>query len=171
VQVTAPGHAEQRAQQWEQTGSRLKLSHKQMDYIKTLVAHCGRTFALATLEAQGHLTLRSVHGWCKEVGDNILGVFLLAVGHALAEGQGDTSGTNVVALGQLAARVWEIYCSRILPVITGPRLVTGRDLQQLFNLTPGPRFKTLLDELELARVEGRIRTRAEALQWVEARLR
>jgi poly(A) polymerase len=170
-QVTAPGYVEQLAQHWEQTGSRLKLSRKQMDYIKTLITHCGRTFALATLEAQGHLTLRSVHGWCIDVGDNILGIFLLAIGHALAEGQGDTSETNAVALGQLAVRVWEIYRSRILPVITGPRLVTGRDLQQLFNLTPGPRFKTLLDELEVAQVEGRIRTRAEALQWLEAQLR
>ncbi|MGH8068074.1 MAG: hypothetical protein ACRERE_23160 [Candidatus Entotheonellia bacterium] len=169
--VTAPGYAEQRAQQWEQTGSRLKLSHKQMDYIKTLIAHYGRTFALATLEAQGRLTLRLVHGWCKDVGDSILGVFLLAIGHTLAEGQGDTSGTNAIALGQLAARIWEIYRSRILPVITAPRLVTGHDLQQLFNLTPGPRFKSLLDELEVAQVEGRIRTRAEALQWVETQLR
>jgi len=38
-------------------------------------------------------------------------------------------------------------------------------------LAPGPRFKTLLDELEVAQVEGQIHSRAEALQWVEQQLR
>jgi poly(A) polymerase len=58
-----------------------------------------------------------------------------------------------------------------LPVTTAPRLVTGHDLQHLFHLTPGPRFKVLLNELEVAQVEGHISTRAEALQWVAAQLR
>jgi hypothetical protein len=37
-------------------------------------------------------------------------------------------------------------------------------------LTPGPRFKTLLDALELAQVEGHIHSRAEALEWLEQQL-
>jgi poly(A) polymerase len=126
---------------------------------------------LATLDAQGRLALRLVHGWCKEVGDSMVGVFVLAIGHALAAGQGDALERNAIALGQLAARLWDVYHSRILPVITAPRLVTGHDLQQLYHLTPGPRFRTLLDELEVAQVEARIRTRTEALQWVAEQLK
>ena len=168
--VTALQYAEEHAQQWEQIGSRLKLSRKQIDYVKTLIVHYRPTFQLAILEAQGHLTLRSVHRWCKEVEDSMLGVFVLAIGHALARGQGRTSEPGVTTLAQLAARVWDIYRRRILPVITAPRLVTGHDLQQIFHLTPGPCFKALLDELEVAQVEGHIRTRAEALQWVAAQL-
>jgi poly(A) polymerase len=169
--VTASSDAELSAQQWELTGSRLKLSRKQIDYVNTLIAHHGRMIDLAILAAQGRVTLRFMHGWCKELGDSILGVFVLAIGHALATGQEDTSGPNAMALDQLAAWVWDVYRSRILPVISAPRLVTGRDLQQIFHLAPGPRFKSLLDDLEVAQVEGQIRTRAEALQWVEAQLR
>jgi poly(A) polymerase len=168
--VTAPGEAASRAQQWEQTGNRLKLSRKQRDFMKTLITHHARALELATLDAQGRLTLRFIHGWCKALGDSMLGVFVLALGHTLAAGPEDTSGPDATALGQLAARIWDIYCSRILPVITAPRLMTGHDLQQIFHLTPGPRFKSLLDELEVAQVEGRIRTHAEAVQWVEAQL-
>jgi poly(A) polymerase len=73
-------------------------------------------------------------------------------------------------LGQCAARVWHLYQSRILPVIKAPRLVTGYDLRQIFNLDPGPHFKTLLEGLEVAQVEGHIHTRAEALQWVAEQL-
>jgi poly(A) polymerase len=164
------GHAVSSAQQWEQTGNRLKLSRKHIDFVKTLIAQNGRALKLPMLEAQGRLTLRFMHGWCKELRDSMLGVFVLALGHTLASGSESLAGDSAVALGQHAARIWEVYRRRVLPVITGPRLVTGRDLQQLFHLPPGPRFKSLLDELEVARVEGQIRTRAEALQWVEAQL-
>jgi poly(A) polymerase len=168
--VTALRHSEGHARQWEQLGSRLKWSRRQIDFVNTVLAHYGQLFELATLEAQGHLTLRSVHRWCKEVGDSMRGVFVLAIGHTLAGGREGTSEASATTLGQLAARVWDIYRSRILPVVTAPRLVTGHDLQQRFHLTPGPRFKTLLDELEVAQVEGRIRNRTEALQWVGAQL-
>ena len=168
--VTTLPYAKEHAQQWEQIGSRLKLSRKEIDYVKTLIVHYGPTFQLASLEAQGRLTLRSVHRWCKEVEDSMLAVFVLAIGHALARGEGYTSEPGVTILAQLAPRVWDIYRRRILPVVTAPRLVTGHDLQQVFHLTPGPRFKMLLDELEVAQVEGHIRTRTEALQWVAAQL-
>jgi poly(A) polymerase len=157
---------EERAQPWEHIGDRLKLSRKQSDAVKTLLAHYRGAFELAILEAEGRLTLRMVHSWCKEVGDSLLGIYVLVLGHAIARGQGPTSEPGITSLGQLAAHVWELYRRHILPVMTAPRLVTGDDLQQIFHLTPGPRFKVLLDELEVAQVEGHIRTRAEALQWV-----
>jgi poly(A) polymerase len=162
--------ADQSARQWEGVGSRLKLSRQRIESIKTLIAHYHRLFTLASLEAQGHLILRPVHRWCKELGEDILGVFVLAIGHALAKNQVDTPVYGAIALGQCATRIWDLYRDRIVPVMRAPRLVTGHDLQQIFNLTPGPRFKTLLDGLEVAQVEGRIHTRAEALQWVAQQL-
>jgi hypothetical protein len=162
--------ADDHTQLWEQIGSRLKLSRKQIDYVKNLIIHYRSVFELASLEAQGLLPLRSVHRWCRGVEDNMLGVFVLALGHALARGPGQTSEPDATLLAQLAPRLWDIYRRRILPVITAPRLVTGDDLQQLFQLIPSPLFKVLLDELEVAQVEGRIRTRAEALEWVGAQL-
>jgi poly(A) polymerase len=169
--VTALPSAENHSQPWEQIGSRLKLSRRQIDYVKTLILHYSVMFQWAILEAQGRLTLRSVYHWCRGVEDNMLAVFVLAIGHALARRPRQTSEPEAALLTQLAARLWDIYHRRILPVITAPRLVTGDDLQQLFQLTPSPRFKVLLNELEMAQVKGRIRTRAEALRWVEAQLR
>jgi poly(A) polymerase len=163
-------YAEQSAQQWDQIGSRLKLSRQRIEYIRRLIADQGRPFEFAALEAKGRLTLRSVYGWCKETRDDMLGVFLLAIGHALAKGQTDTPVHGAIALARSATRLWNFYRGRILPVLSAPRLLTGNDLQQIFKLTPGPPFKTLLDGLEVAQAEGRIHTRAEALQWVEDQL-
>jgi poly(A) polymerase len=168
--LALPELTDRGAQRWERVGSRLKLSRRRIDYVKTLIAHHHRPFELASLEAQGRLSPRLAYGWCKELGEDVLGVFALAMGHGQANGQVDTPVHGSLALGQTAAHLWDLYRRHILPVLKGPRLVTGNDLQGIFRLTPGPRFKTLLDALELAQVEGQIRSRAEALQWVEARL-
>jgi hypothetical protein len=47
-----------------------------------------------------------------------------------------------------------------------PPLLTGDDLQRL-GLAPGPRFKSLLDDLRDRQLLGEISTRAEALQWLQ----
>jgi len=169
--ATACGNSLVSAQLWEQIGSRLKLSRKHLDCVHTFIAHSGRALELAIGEAQEHLTVRRMYGWCKALGDSMLGVLVLALGHTLAAGPADTACPSAVALRRFATRMWEVYRNRILPVITAPRLITGDDLQQIFHLPPGPRFKSLLNDLEVAQVEGQIRTRDEALQWVEAQLR
>jgi poly(A) polymerase len=167
----AMGYAERAARLWERIGARFKLSRARADYVGLLLTHYHRPFELAALDARGQLALRMVYRWCKDLGEDVLGAFVLAMGVALANGPAAAPAPDALALGRLAARLWETYRTRILPVIGAPRLVTGDDLQALFGLPPGPRFKTLLEDIELARVEGRIHTRADALQWLEQRLR
>lgn len=47
-----------------------------------------------------------------------------------------------------------------------PPLVTGEDLKSL-GLRPGPRFKEILDAVSNRQLEGALRTREEALEWVK----
>ncbi len=49
-----------------------------------------------------------------------------------------------------------------------PPFIDGADLIAL-QLQPGPRFKTLLDEVYDAQLEGRVRGREQALAWVRER--
>jgi poly(A) polymerase len=170
-QVTFVRHATHGAQLWEQMARRLKLSTARADYIKTLIAHHRLPLQLHRRDRQGRLTLRLVHEWFKALGEDVLGLFVLAIGDALASRGPRTPANRSVVLGQLGVQLWQVYQRRILPVLTRPRLVTGHDLQEVFGLTPGPQFKTLLEEIEVAQVEGRIRTRAAALRWVERQIR
>ena len=48
-----------------------------------------------------------------------------------------------------------------------PRLITGEDLKQL-GLMPGPQFRTLLQAVEDAQLEGRLSSREGALEFVRA---
>jgi poly(A) polymerase len=162
--------AERGAAAWGQVSSRLKLSKAHAEYVKRLLAHQCRPFELAALEAHGALTWGQVYGWCKDMGGDVLGALVLALGDVLARHQQSTASPNVAAFAACATRLWEGYRDRILPVLSGPRLVTGDDLRGTFGLIPGPRFKKLLEDVELARVEGHISSRSEALQWLAQQL-
>jgi poly(A) polymerase len=50
------------------------------------------------------------------------------------------------------------------PIIPPP-LVRGDDLIAL-GMKPGPNFKQILDEIETRQLEGTLRTRDEALEWL-----
>jgi poly(A) polymerase len=50
------------------------------------------------------------------------------------------------------------------PLIPAP-LVSGRDLISL-GLSPGPRFKQILEAIETEQLEGRIRDRSHALEFL-----
>jgi poly(A) polymerase len=63
------------------------------------------------------------------------------------------------------------FCERIIrdtpaSELNPPPLVTGEDLIAL-GLKPGPAFKRLLDAVREAQLEGRVRTKAEALALVQ----
>ncbi len=60
------------------------------------------------------------------------------------------------------ARIRELPPEHLRP----PRLLTGEDLIAA-GLAPGPRFRRLLAEIEDAQLEGRLRTREQALAWLD----
>lgn len=48
-----------------------------------------------------------------------------------------------------------------------PRLVSGTEIQERWGIEPGPAIGRLLQELRTAQLEGRIRSRDEAIRWLE----
>jgi poly(A) polymerase len=67
------------------------------------------------------------------------------------------------------------YCERYLRVqphgpINPPPLLTGDDLVQ-HGLVPGAQFKALLEQVREAQLDGQLRSKGEALEWVDRHLR
>lgn len=74
------------------------------------------------------------------------------------EWQGHLTSTRVILSGYFGEeREW------IFP----PTLLTGNDLQRRFHLEPGPLVGHLLEAVREAQVEGKVRSREEALKLVE----
>jgi poly(A) polymerase len=64
------------------------------------------------------------------------------------------------------------FCKRVLAevppqVIKPERLITGKDLIDM-GLTPGPKFREVLEKLETQQLEGEISTRDEAFDYLKA---
>ena len=63
------------------------------------------------------------------------------------------------------------YISRFLKLYNGvSNLVSGKDLIRM-GLTPGPRYKEILDELLYLRLDGRLRTRTQQINWIKEKIR
>jgi poly(A) polymerase len=58
------------------------------------------------------------------------------------------------------------YRQTIKPVLA-KRLLTGKDLIEIFGLKPGPEFRDIFDNLENRQVEGEVEDRGQALDWVK----
>lgn len=74
---------------------------------------------------------------------------------------------------------WETTARELLELIRDdgpwildpPRLVTGDDVRDLLGLPPGPELGEALDRVREAQVDGRVRTREEAVAWLTGRSR
>ena len=58
----------------------------------------------------------------------------------------------------------------MIPVLSGPKLLTGHDLIDTLDISPGPEFREILDALDLAVIEGKVNDREGALDWVRSYL-
>ncbi|MDQ7838530.1 MAG: HD domain-containing protein [Thermodesulfobacteriota bacterium] len=150
---------------------RLKWSHKHLEFVEKLIYLHMRPFHLVNVLRSGEVTPRALRRLIREAGDELTGLFVLAMADSLA-GIGPAKPDDCEALlVQLFETTLTFYKEKVKPLLTRPRLITGHDLINIFHLEPGPFFKVLMEEMEDAQVEGRVSTRDEALEWVTARLK
>jgi hypothetical protein len=86
--------------------------------------------------------------------------------HAVADqgGKADTEQRKqFIAWGDDLLRE---YTRAYLPLKRSPALVSGKDLIQVFHLSPSPLFGRLLEQVETERLAGTIASRPEALQRI-----
>lgn len=146
---------------------RLRFSRQKNERIGRLIAHHMWPFHLNNARRKTGITARACLRLVKSIGNDLPGLFLLAMADSLAgAGVGKPSGMEA-SLAELYQEVAALYDQRIKPVLASPLLLNGHDLRNVFGLTPGPLFRRLLDELEKAQVEWAVRSREQAIHWVE----
>lgn len=164
--VTFYGHDCEGCALFEQISNRLKWSNHKSAIVSGLINTHMHPFHLSTNLRTGKLSKKSCLKLYKRAGEHLTGLFLLAMADNLA-GQGELKPAGMEEdLVHLFTKVINVYNEDIRPALKGPKLINGHDLIELFDLHPGPVFSTILDELEVAQVEGKVATRDEALSWV-----
>lgn len=144
---------------------RLRLSNRAREEIDRLIRLRDLPDRLLAREEEKELTARDCLTLHRRAADALFGLFPLALARSLARQTEEDAILQRKGIARLCAWVIESFKTRVEPVLTAPPLVTGRDLIEL-GLTPGPRFKEILAEIEGGRVTGEIRNREQALRRV-----
>ncbi len=164
--VTFYGHDETGREMVKTIAERAKWSRADTELVSGLVGMHMHPFHLCNVARDEQISKKAALKICRRAGDSLTGLFLLAMSDSLASRGEKKPERMEEELASLFNTVLTMYDEHIAPVLHGPRLLTGRDLIDECKLSPGPLFADILDELETARVEGKISDRKSALAWV-----
>ena len=164
--VTFYGHDEVGRELFKQFADRSKWSKTDTELVGGLIAMHMHPFHLCNVQREDGLSKRAALKLCRRAEKALTGLFLLAMSDSLASHGEKKPERMEEELQSLFATVQKMYDEDIAPVLLGPRLLTGKDLIEKCKLVPGPLFSEILDELEAARVEGKVVDRETAFIWV-----
>ncbi|PID75808.1 MAG: polynucleotide adenylyltransferase [Deltaproteobacteria bacterium] len=169
--ITFYGHDKQGRALFQKYAKAWRWSQRNSERVGKLIAMHMHPFHLCNVQRQSSVSAKAVLKLVRRAGEDLPGLFLLAMADSLAS-QGSSKPSKMEAeLVQLFTAVQRINTEKIQGLLNTPPLLTGEDLRDIFGLTPGPLFGVILDDLEVARVEGRVSDRAQALAWVSDYLR
>ena len=161
------GHHKEGAETAATVLNRLRVSGRGVELVRTMVAQHLRPSQMAQ---PGEMPSgKAVFRYYRDLGDAAIDTLYLSLADYLA-----ARGPNLERQG------WAGQC-RIIGHILGegrdrsapdvlPQVLDGRDLMDVFSLSPGPRIGMLLDVVREAQASGEVNTREEALELVKAEL-
>jgi tRNA nucleotidyltransferase/poly(A) polymerase len=137
---------------------RLCLSRKEVQILSLLILHHMRAHLLSReITITDHARYRFV----KDGGEVVPGILLVTYADSIA-----SSGKEAKGIERTIRLLIEYY-DNARKVKVRKRFITGHDLKNQFHLEPGPLFKTILDAIEKAQVDGKIKSKRDAVIFVE----
>lgn len=139
---------------------RFKLSNDTEKAVTRVIRQHMRLFNLA---APGGPSRNAMYRYCRDIGDALPESLVLAQADARATREIMPSEQFTDTTGPMAAML-EYYYTKFLKVEARP-LVTGQDLIDR-GLTPGPKFRIILEQIKERQAEGTLKDRQEALDYL-----
>ncbi|MDF1578617.1 MAG: HDIG domain-containing protein [Desulfurivibrionaceae bacterium] len=146
-------------------GRRLRWSRGHLRTVAGLIELHMYPFHLSNAIRESGITPRACLRLVKAVGEDLPGLFMLAMADSLASRGPLRPIAMEDDLAGLYGMIDKVYRESIRPVLSGPPLLDGHDLKRM-GLAPGPLFGRILAGLEQARVAGEIGGRGAAEDWV-----
>jgi hypothetical protein len=159
------GHEKVSAVHAAVAAERLRLSARERKSLVRLVSlHMRPGWLYSVSEGDSKkLSGRALLRLARDAGGDLPGLALLAIADALSR-KGPLSGPEgAVGVVEFAGRVLREMEERIVPVLKGPRWITGHDLIASLGVSEGPLVGRLLYAVEEAHAAGEIQTREQAL--------
>ena len=157
------GHADRGAELARGIMRRFRFSRRETDFVATMVEEHLRP---TQLSHEGPPSRRALFRYFRDTGEAAEGTLLLSLADVLAA-RGprldlDGWGGYVAYIAHVLARRNEEEA-----VARPARLLTGDDVMAALSLSPGPAVGRLLAALEEAHACGDVRTRADALRFIQ----
>jgi poly(A) polymerase len=163
------GHAEASQKLFVRVADRFRLSTAEKFYIDRIIGGHMRPLYLVQEIINQTLTRRALIRLVREAGEELNGIFLLALADSLAARGKEKPEEIENRLMEVWRKALFTRDEIVRPWEETSPLISGRDLIDL-GLKPGPIFKTLLSEVREAQWEGKVSNQVEALAWVKSRL-
>lgn len=163
--VTFYNHDRTGAEMARSAGSRLRWKKGNTHFTALMVEMHMRPFHLLPAFRAGGPSRRALRRLLEKTGSHYPALFLQAMADSMA-GCGPLKPQDLdEELAGLAARVHRFHEKRMVPARKAPRLLTGKDIMEIFGLEPGPVVGHLLRKVETARIEGMISDRDGAVKF------
>jgi len=147
----------------EEISQDLKLSNSEKDILKTIVLWHLRPGYLADLEV---ISQRAKFRFFRDTAKEALSVLLVSLADQRASRGRLTSRKQRQHHEKVVKSLIRQYFERQRQVPL-KRLINGYDLINKFKLKPSPLFGKILKEIEEMQAIGKIKTKKEALEWVD----
>ena len=161
------GHADSGAEVMRQRAIALKLSRAEIKLLSKIMQY--HDFPISFTWHDKHLSKKKVYRFWRDTGGAGVDVCLVATadvlsvfGHTLPQSFFEQ---HLEIIRKLLDAYWE-HPEQVAP----PALLDGNDLMQHFKLKPGPELGGLLEALREAQAVGDVTDKAEALDYIAARL-
>jgi poly(A) polymerase len=151
------GHEEESREIFERAATRLKLAAREIHVAASWIQGHMRPIVLFDQP----VSRRAIYRLWKKFGEEIMGLFLLFLGDlAATRGPARPNGLEQEVCARVCdglAMAWELEKTPPKP------LINGRDLMEVFGLTPGPKLGEILRHLAEMQASAEITNREEAL--------
>jgi len=158
------GHEDAGRRIAEKVTRRLKLSNREISFVKDLV---GNHMHLINFSFLDSLSQKGVLRFFRKNPEEFWAYFILFFADSMAALGLDVQVNRMSKIRKITKEMLDKYYHEFKPRIEKPRLVTGKDLIDTFDLSPGPFLGRILEKVEEIQMEGRIKDREEALRYVE----
>jgi len=147
--------------QAQEAALRMKMSNKETGLVASIVTGCKSIMPICSAGAEKSEMVRLL----KDARDNIYPMAILASAlYQVSSSQRLPASESRVL--NFSNKILSLYTDEVLPRMGLLRMITGDDLISEFGLSPSPQFKRLLSKLEDDILEGKVKTREEALRAV-----
>ncbi len=159
--ITFYNHERMGTEMAENVCRRLKASRKESEFVETMVFnHLGILFLAERCRK------KEVVRFLKNVHDDVYGLMILGLADIKAMG-GTRADEREDQFLSSCKKIIKFYNEEFIPRVSLPKFITGRDLIDVFDLSPSPQFKEILAMIDENVLEGAIDTREKALLEVK----